>query len=111
MAKMTNAELAARVAELEAELEELRQRLGEADLSEEAIGICRAELGKIGHRGTFFDDVVRAVVQEVKALRYDRQRYEQMTHSTWKYSRDEKTERPMRSPSDPKAFKAFVAWE
>jgi phage shock protein A len=99
---MLKKELEKRVEELEKENAELRQRAGEAELSEEAIGICRGLLGEVGHRGMYFDDVVREAVQEIKALRYDRQRYERMRESVWSHipGKGKESEAPLRPKNE-----------
>jgi hypothetical protein len=99
---MLKKELEEQVQELEKENAELRQRVGEAELSEEAIGICRGLLEQVGHRGMYFDDVVRGAVQEIKALRYDRQRYERMRESVWSHipGKGKESEAPLRPKPD-----------
>jgi hypothetical protein len=99
---MLKKELEEQVQELERENAELRQRAGEAELSEEAIGICRGLLEQVGHRGMFFDDVVRGAVQEIKALRWDVERLGAYRKSIWAPlpGEGEKNERPLRPKSD-----------
>lgn len=80
--KKTKAELQQEVDTLTEEVERLRERLGLATLSEEAVMECRAVLAEVGHERTYFDDAVRAAVMEIKARRYDCERYERMTK--WK---------------------------
>lgn len=108
---MLKKELEERVAELEKENQELRRRVGEAELSEEAISLCRAHLGEVGHRGMFFDDVVRGAVQEIKALRYDAERYGRLRESVWQGVPmvGKGVERPMRPKEDRMFPQAWVA--
>lgn len=118
MSTPTKADLAARISELEAEIERLNgQRealehsIRDLELSAEAIQDCRAILSDIGHRGTYFDDVVRAAVQELKALRYDNERFQRLRESTWssipKEAKGE--ERPKRSKAEEFGVRAWFA--
>lgn len=80
---MLKSEMEARIAELEAQVAKLEEELGAEKLNGEAINDCRGMLADIGHRGTFFDDVVARAVQEIKALRYDQERFRKVRESTW----------------------------
>lgn len=107
---MLKKELEERVAELEKENQELCRRVVEAELSEEAISICRAHLEEVGHRGMFFDDVVRGAVQEIKALRYDVEHSRPSRGWRWRNLPGEgkANERPMRAKEG--STKMWATW-
>ena len=108
--KTTKADLENRLAEREQEVEQLRAALELQKLNGEAIEECRGMLAEIAHSGTYFTDVVAAVVQEVKALRYDRSKAHGLMGQIWRNDRDPRREkeRPMRDGSEPQAWIAAI---
>lgn len=92
--------------ELEARVTELEAKAAEDALNGEAIEECRAALKDVGHDRTFFTDGVASIVQELKALRYDVERFRQA--SVWRMDvrvastgpRPKRTDKEKRTGSD-----------
>jgi hypothetical protein len=98
--KMTKAELQAALEEAAEKIKALEEKLGHESLNGEAIQNCRALLRDIGHEGAYFDDVIRRVVVEIKALRYDAQRYSDLKGRTSVWSVEEQEREAPKRPDD-----------
>ena len=109
MSKRTKAQLLDELAEARDEIEELKNKLYDEELNGEAIMECRALFDDLGHSAAFFDDVVRSACTEIKALRYDVDRYRRRLESAVKFD-VRLSASPMKNAAKrPKEFAEYIA--